>query len=166
MFSTSKCAARKGVDEIDFSRPVVVVELGAGVGNVAEEIAKRMSPTSRLLLIEMNADFVAHLREKFVHDERVEIVEGAAQDVVRIANEVHIENADVVLANLPFSFFDEHTRLDSIHAVNTILKPGGSFIVFIFTRRIRFYLATVFSSITEKRIWWNIPPLRVFVARK
>lgn len=163
---TSDVATKKVCNEIDFSRPVVVVEFGPGTGNVAEEVARRMSPTSRLLLIEANPELVAALQEKFAHDERVEIFEGFAQNAEEIMRHFSIEGADGVLANVPFTFFDEPTRKSIIRAAKSILKPGGIFVAFPFTTTIRPYLQEAFSQVTEKTIWQNIPPLRVFVARK
>lgn len=163
---TSNIATKKVCDEIDFSRPVVVVECGPGTGNVAEEVAKRMSPTSRLLLIEANPEFVAALQEKFAHDDRVEISEGLAQSAEEIIKSFHIEDADVVLANIPFTFFDESTRRGIVTAAKNILKPTGIFIAFPFTTTIKPYLQEAFPRVTEKIIWQNIPPLRVFVASK
>lgn len=163
---TSHIATKKVCDEIDFSRPVVVIEFGPGTGNVAEEVAKRMSPTSRLLLIEANPEFVAALQEKFAHDERVEIFEGLAQDAEEIVNRFSIEGADAVLANIPFTFFDEPTRKNIVRAAKGILKSGGIFVAFPFTTTIHPYLQEAFSQVIEKTIWQNIPPLRVFVAKK
>lgn len=163
---TSNIATRKVCDEIDFSRPVVVVEFGPGTGNVAEEVAGRMSPTSRLLLIEANPEFVAVLQKKFAHDERVEVFEGLAQDGEQIIKQFSIEGVDAVLANIPFTFFDEPTRKSIVRAAKSILKSKGIFVVFPFTTTIRPYLQEAFSRVIEKTIWQNIPPLRVFVARK
>lgn len=163
---TSRSATRKVCDCVDFSRPVVVVEFGPGVGNVAGEIAQRMSPTSRLILIEINPVFVELLRERFAHDERVEVVEGLAQDAERIMQERGIEGADAVLANIPFTFFDDATRRSILFAAKNILKPRGRFIAFPFTTTIRPLLGEVFSSVVEGVIWQNLPPLRVFVATK
>lgn len=151
---------------MDFSRPVVIIEFGPGTGNVAEEVVRRMSPTSRLLLIEANSDFVVALQKKFAHDERVEIFEGLAQDAEEIVKRFSIEGADVVLANIPFTFFDEPTRKNIVCAAKSILKPGGIFVAFPFTTTIRPYLQEAFSHVIEKTIWQNVPPLRVFVARK
>ncbi len=166
VISTSSIATKKVCNEIDFSRPVVVVEFGLGTGNVAEEVAKRMSPTSRLLLIEANPEFVAVLQEKFAHDDRVEIFEGLAQNAEQIIKQFSIEGVDAVLANIPFTFFDEPTRKNIVRAAKSILKLGGIFIVFPFTTTVRSYLQEVFAQVTEKTIWQNIPPLRVFVAKK
>jgi phospholipid N-methyltransferase len=163
---TSRIATKKVCSEIDFLRPVVVIEFGPGTGCVAEEVARRMSPTSRLLLIEANHDFVSALKEKFAHDERVEIFEGFAQNAEEIIKRFSIESADVVLANIPFTFFDEETRKNIVCAAKSILKSGGIFIVFPFTTTVRSYLREAFSHVIEKIIWQNIPPLRVFVARK
>lgn len=163
---TSQNATKKVCKEIDFSRPVVVVEFGPGTGNIAGEVTRRMSPTSRLLLIEANPEFVAVLQEKFANDERVEIFEGFAQDAEKIAKSFHITEVDAVLANIPFTFFDEPTRKAIVAAAKSILKPTGVFIAFPFTTTVRPYLQEAFPHVAEKIVWQNIPPLRVFIASK
>lgn len=163
---TSANATKKVCDEIDFSRPVVIVEFGPGTGSVAEEIVKRMSPTSRLLLIEANPEFVTALQEKFANDERVEIFEGLAQDAEKIVKSFHITEVDAVLANIPFTFFDESTRKAIVAAAKNILKPTGVFIAFPFTTTVKPYLQEAFPHVAEKIVWQNIPPLRVFTASK
>lgn len=163
---TSSHAIQKICNEIDFSRPVVIVEFGPGTGNVAGEIVRRMSPTSRLLLIEANPEFVIALQEKFANDERVEIFEGLAQDAEKIGESFHITGVDAVLANIPFTFFDERTRKAIVTAAKNILKPTGVFIAFPFTTTIKSYLQEAFPQVTKKIIWLNIPPLHVFTARR
>lgn len=162
----SNIVIKKVCNEIDFSRPVVVVEFAPGIGTVAEEVAKRMSPTSRLLLIEANPEFVSALQEKFAHDDRVEIFAGTAPDAEQIMKQFSMERVDTVLANIPFAFFDEPTKKSVIRAAKSMLKPGGVFVVCSFTAMIRPYLQGAFSQVTEKIIWQNLPPLRAFIAKK
>lgn len=163
---TSRRATAHICDAFDFSRPVVMVEYGPGVGNIAEEIARRMSPTSRLVLIEMNDFFVAHLKEKFAHDERVEIIHANAQEAKEVLEKKQVEAVDGIVASIPFSFLSDEARKSITKEAYDMLKPQGVFLIFNFTGDMRTYLRDVFGKGEEKRVWRNIPPLRVFIVKK
>ncbi len=163
---TVPSAAKKIVDQLDFSKPVVVVEYGPGLGPVSGEVARRMSPTSRLILIEQNETFLLQLKEKFSHDERVVIVRGLAQNVAHIVKEHEVEGVDAVISSIPFSFFTPELANTIVRATAHVLKPEGIFLIFQFTHTIAKYLPLSFSRVKHFMIWWNIPPLTVYVARK
>ena len=63
---SSPFLTRQTARRIDFSQPRVVVELGPGEGCHTRQIVKRMNPDSRLILFELDEEFVSHLRKQFV----------------------------------------------------------------------------------------------------
>ncbi len=67
-------------DLLDVGSSDSVIELGAGTGNLSEEILKR-SP-ERLTLVEKDPNMVWHLRMKFSRDPRVDIIQGDIRDVL------------------------------------------------------------------------------------
>ena len=71
---SSPFLTRQTARRIDFSRPRVVVELGPGEGCHTRQIVKRMDPHSRLILFELDEEFVSHLRKQFVRDPRVTVL--------------------------------------------------------------------------------------------
>ena len=60
---SSPFLTRQTARRLDFSRPRVVVELGPGEGCHTREIVKRMDAKSRLILFELDEEFVGHLRK-------------------------------------------------------------------------------------------------------
>lgn len=165
---TSRFAITHLCKLVDFARPVTLVEFGPGIGNVAQALRERMSPTSRLLLIEANHEFVVRLRERFAGDGRVIIVHGLAQDALRLAAEhdVALESVDVVFANIPFTFFDEEVRWRIVRGAKDLLKHGGIFVAFPFTAVVRPYMRRTFAYVQEYIFWKNLPPLRIFIGQK
>src|SRR5438874_3238900 len=71
------------LSRIDWNRARVVVEYGPGIGNMTQEILKRMHPDAVLVAIEMNPEFVRFIRRE-VPDARLHVVCGSASEVREI----------------------------------------------------------------------------------
>ncbi len=71
-----------------------VIELGAGTGNLSEEILRR--GPKKLTLVEKDPDMIRHLRSKFLSDPRVEIVEKDIREVLPV------RGYEKVAANPPY----------------------------------------------------------------
>ena len=82
---SSPFLTRQTASQLDYSRPRVIVELGPGEGCHTREIVKRMGPDSRLVLFEVDPEFVSHLRRQFREDDRVTVLQTDA---------LHIREAD------------------------------------------------------------------------
>src|SRR5262245_34553599 len=59
--------------KVDWSRARTIVEYGPGVGTITAHILARMAPQARLLVLEMNEDFVRYLARTFP-DPRLHVV--------------------------------------------------------------------------------------------
>jgi trans-aconitate methyltransferase len=68
------------LQQIAWHRARVIVEYGPGVGTFTLEILRRMGRDSRLVAIETNPEFVAHLRES-CPDPRLHVAHDSAAEV-------------------------------------------------------------------------------------
>jgi phospholipid N-methyltransferase len=50
------------LDQVNFQKVRNLVELGSGTGVITQEILRRMTTDSRLFALEINSNFVRHLR--------------------------------------------------------------------------------------------------------
>jgi len=50
------------LSRVDWERARVIVEYGPGIGNMTQEILKRMRPDAVLVAIEMNPEFVRFMQ--------------------------------------------------------------------------------------------------------
>jgi phospholipid N-methyltransferase len=50
------------VDQVNFPKARNLVELGSGTGVITQEILRRMTSDSRLFALEINRNFVRHMR--------------------------------------------------------------------------------------------------------
>ena len=97
---------RKTAKRIDFSKPRTVVELGPGEGCHTREIVRRMNAESRLVLIELDDHFAAHLEKQFAHDERVTVVHTDALHLVEALEKLGVSNPDYIVSGIPFTIMD------------------------------------------------------------
>lgn len=71
-FLLDKNLARRAVECLALRGGELVVEIGPGVGSLTEELIP--SPAEKILLLEKDDQFVDYLKEKFVLDQRIEVV--------------------------------------------------------------------------------------------
>jgi phospholipid N-methyltransferase len=150
---------------VDFHRARVIVEYGPGIGNISNAIVGQMHRDACCVLIEVNPDFVRHLRRKFEGDKRVRIVHGSAAAVESVLQSLGLEAADYVISGIPFSTMPEELRFSILTASNRVLRKDGRLLVYQFTRTVRPDLASVFASVDEEFEPRNVLPARLFYCR-
>ena len=107
---SSPFLTRQTARRLDFSQPRVVVELGPGEGCHTREIVKRMDAKSRLILFELDEEFVSHLRKQFVRDPRVTVLNTDALRLPETLQEMGHSHCDYIISGLPFFFIEPSTK--------------------------------------------------------
>lgn len=149
------------LSQIDFAAARVIVEYGPGVGNISKELLTRLAPDARLVLIEMNAEFVAFLHAE-LNDPRVSVVNGSAEDVRRILKQLHLAAADYIISGIPYSTMPADVRRRILAESKKALSRNGQFLVYQFTKTVLPHLQVVFRSIRQDFELLNILPARLF----
>jgi phospholipid N-methyltransferase len=149
---------------LDFNRARVIVEYGPGVGTITTHVLKRMHPDAKLVVIEMNDDFVRFLREN-VRDPRLHVVHGSAADVGPELKKLGYDRADYAISGIPFSTMPPEVRADILQKTNAVLDPQGAFLVYQFSPSIGMHLERAFGQVTRTFEPLNIPPAQLYVAR-
>ena len=158
--ATSPFMVRRILDRMDLAGRRVVVEYGPGTGPFTRALLDRLSPDSRLVLIESNPEFADGLHR--LGDPRVRLFQAGAQDVARLLGP---GRADVVLSGIPFSHFDGPLTSRILEDTRGILREGGAFIAYQCSARLRGPLERVFSSVRVTLEPFHLPPLVVLEAR-
>ena len=152
----------KGVlQPLDLNRARVVVEYGPGVGTITRDLLNRMRPDAKLIVIEMNDEFVRFLRDTF-RDDRLLVVEGSAADVRKILAQNGFAHADYVISGIPLGSMPMAVREHIVRETREALAPGGAFMVYQFTSRVLPELQRVFEVVTRGREWLNVLPAHLF----
>jgi phospholipid N-methyltransferase len=141
------------------------VEYGPGVGTFTQHILQRIPADGTLITIDTNADFTDYVSRKFT-DSRLRAVTGSAAQVREIMADCGFDAADYVLSGLPFSTLPPGVGPAIAEETAAALRPGGAFLVYQFSPRVREFIDPHFEQIDRGFEWMNIPPATLFWAWK
>ncbi len=162
---SSKILIDKMLEPVDWQSTKLFIEYGPGVGTFTQHILDRLAPDSTLLTIDTNPDFTDYLNSKFM-DSRLEAVTGSAANVRKIMAERGFSEADYILSGLPFSTLPAGIGPAIAAETAEALRPGGAFLVYQFSPKVREFIAPHFDRIDKGFEWVNIPPATLFWAWK
>jgi phospholipid N-methyltransferase len=138
-----------------------VVELGPGTGGTSRALLRAMAPRTRLVAIEVNPRFVAHMRRQ-LPDRRLSVHQASASQVGEILATEGLGAADVILSGIPFSTMPRELGLSILEAVRAALRPGGRFVAYQFRDRVESLGREVFGRPKVQTEIRNVPPMRVY----
>jgi phospholipid N-methyltransferase len=175
----AKFVADAGAANDATSRPRRILEVGPGTGAVTRRIVKRMRPTDRLDLVELNDQFVSRLRYGFTHDPALRSVGDRTTILHKMVQDLDDDHGyDLIISGLPLNNFAVQDVEDILAKFQQLLRPDGtlSFFEYIAVRPLR----GVVSGKSEKQrlrgidrimtellrhheirrqsIWVNVPP--------
>jgi phosphatidylethanolamine/phosphatidyl-N-methylethanolamine N-methyltransferase len=167
---TSKWAVKSICNNIDFHKRNVVVEYGPGTGVFTKYLLSKLSPDSKIILIEKNKNFVNILIETFQQYPNVFIYNESAESVNDLLFESGEQSANYVLSGIPFSFFDGQLRDRIVSNTYSVLKDEGSFLpyqtFFQKDEHLKDYLKNYFDEVEDQYFLANLPPMRTYFATK
>lgn len=162
---SSKVLIEKMLAPVDWANTRLFVEYGPGVGTFTQHILDRLAPDATLITIDTNDDFTRYLSRKFT-DSRLIAVTGSAADVRRIVADCGFAEADYILSGLPFSTLPAGIGPAIAAETAGALRPGGAFLVYQFSPKVRQFIAPHFERIDRGFEWRNMPPATLFWAWK
>ena len=160
---SSKVLIDKMLEPVDWGQVRLFVEYGPGVGTFTRPVLDRLGPDAKLIAIDTNPDFVGYLR-KAIDDDRLIAVAGSAADVEMIVAAQGFDHADYVLSGLPFSTLPPGVGAAIGEATAKVIRPGGAFLVYQFSPKVRDFIAPHFERIDRGFEWINVPPATLFWA--
>lgn len=158
---TSLHCVKKVCTNINFKKDFVLVEYGPGDGVFSKYILEKMSPGSKLILIELNEDFYNHLTNT-IQDPRVVIYNTRASEVEAAIDSTLIGNVDYVLSGIPFSFLEKSRKKIVLNATKNILREGGLFLAYQTSGHLKKPVLEVFGNLETEREMLNLPPYLIY----
>jgi phosphatidylethanolamine/phosphatidyl-N-methylethanolamine N-methyltransferase len=149
---------------IDFTTARTVVELGPGEGCHSRRILRRLRQDSRLILIELDAHFAAHLTEQFADDSRVCVVHANALGLSETLKANDVTEPDYIVSGIPFTIMARAVREELLAGIALAMGPASRFITYQATLSISDHQQ--FDLVRKKHCMLNIPPLHVMELRK
>lgn len=160
---SSRLLIEKMLDPVDWANTRLFVEYGPGVGTFTRPILDRLGPDATLVAIDTNADFTSYLNES-IDDPRLIAVTGSAADVGKILADRGLGQADYILSGLPFSTLPPGVGEDIAEATAGAIRPGGAFLVYQFSPKVKNFIDPHFERIERGFEWINVPPATLFWA--
>jgi len=162
---SSPFLTRQTARRLDFSQPRVVLELGPGEGCHTRQIVKRMNASSKLILVELDEEFVAHLKKTFADDPRVTVLHTDAQHLPEILEKLGHTHCDYIVSGLPFLVIDEPVRNKILGNIAGAMNENSRFI----TYQVSDQLCAnkhLFELAGREYCPLNFPPINVFEFKK
>jgi phospholipid N-methyltransferase len=160
---SSRILINRMLDPVDWESTRLVVEYGPGVGTFTRPILDQLGPDATLVTVDTNPDFTSFLRHS-IDDPRLVAVTGSAADVEKILEERALGKADYVLSGLPFSTLPPGVGEKIAEATAKVIRPGGAFLIYQFSPKVRDFIAPHFERIDRGFEWVNVPPATLFWA--
>jgi len=104
-----------------------VVEFGPGTGPFTRAILNAQPAGACYLGVELDTEFVAHLRERFP---REDFAHASAADAFDLHAERGLPPVDAVLCGLPFASLPAGVQDGVVDAIDRLLEHGGTFRTF------------------------------------
>lgn len=143
----------------------IIVEQGAGDGVLTKRLLGIVATNSKVIAIEQNKIFLEILRS--IHDNRLTIWEGFAQDFEYTKFLTSDEKVDIIFSSIPFSFLKKEDREQIVRNAHENLLPGGKLIIFHqYSLLMKGELKKYFSNIKYKFIFRNFLPCFILIAQK
>lgn len=139
------------------------VEYGPGVGTFTRIILERLPEDAKLVTVDTNAEFTEFLRAS-IDDPRLVAVTASASDIEKVLSDRGLPAADYILSGLPFSTLPPGVGEAIGAATARAIRPGGAFLVYQFSPKVRDFIAPVFDRIERGFEWLNVPPATLFWA--
>jgi phospholipid N-methyltransferase len=162
---SSRVLIDKMLRPVDWANTRLFVEYGPGVGTFTRPILDRLAPDATLVTVDTNPDFTRYLKES-IDDPRLVTVNGSAADVENILADRGLGQADYVLSGLPFSTLPPGVGDEIAEATASVIRPGGAFLVYQFSPKVRDFIKPHFDRIERGFEWVNVPPATLFWAYK
>ncbi len=159
VYESSRYVSRNITNEININKPQIVIELGGGSGNITETILSKLHPDSALYCFEIAPQFYEALGE--IHDQRFHLITESASHVNEYFEKSSI---DIIISGLPLSLFDYDDRSQLLNDCYGLLKSGGVFRQFLYSRR-KEYFMPIFDRM-ETSVEMNLPPAVLYSCYK
>ncbi|HMK24173.1 MAG TPA: rRNA adenine N-6-methyltransferase family protein, partial [Terriglobales bacterium] len=101
--------------QVDWEKAEVLVEYGPGVGTITQEILKRMRPDAKLVVIELNPQFVDFLQNR-IEDPRLHVVLGSASEARSVLANLNLARANYIISGIPYSLIPDPARREILES--------------------------------------------------
>ena len=103
---------------VDKDKKQIIIEYGAGHGNITKGILDKMNAESVLYAFEIHSDFCKQL--ELINDKRLKIVNLSASEVYKVTDMPN--SVDCIISSIPFSFIPDEILQEILMEVTSYAK--------------------------------------------
>lgn len=170
VFATGPTASQTLIDAIPDHSSHAVVELGVGTGAITQRIAPKMgSSPERYLGVELNEDLLEFVSERFP---QLRFVKDSAENFPKYLT--NGGKVSAVVSSLPWTLMPPAAVVGTLDGIHKHLSADGVFATYMTLhvlatpagRRFQEQMRERFSRLETKIVIENLPPAKIFIARK
>lgn len=159
LIPSSKKSSKAMLTGIDFTKVQTVVELGPGVGSFTEELLNRVQPSTNVILIEIDKDFIQILEKKY--GDKVVIVNESAENLNQILSNRGIGKVDLIISSLPISL-PKQIFNNVLQCIQDHTEKGAVFRYFTYVPSVmkKYYELLPIKKVSS--VYRNFPPMYIY----
>ena len=172
LIPSSQALAKLMTDTASVAQADVIVEFGAGTGVFTEQIQAERRKGSHFLSFEINEDFARITKERCPD---VDVLNESASKTLERLKDRNLDGCDCIVSGLPWATLPKEIQEELFSTMVQALKPNGIFATFGYIQ------SSIMPNVTQFRakldgvfqetgvthyIWSNMPPARIYWARK
>lgn len=161
VYKTSKQVEREICSGIN-ANTRLVIEFGAGQGNITREILRTLPSDARLISFEVNADFCHTICEQ-ITDKRLHLVNGSALDFGEYVQSCEVP--DVFISSLPLTIMNKGDVDQLLARIIDAMNGDSSFHQVMYSKVLAKRFKQLFGRY-DYQTTMNLPPAFVFHCRK
>jgi phospholipid N-methyltransferase len=146
---------------VDKNKKQVIIEYGAGHGNITRGILAKMNDNSILYAFEIHSDFCQQLEQ--IKDSRLKVINMSASEVYQVTNK--LESVDCIISSIPFSFISNNVLEEILYKSHILLKENGFMTQVLYSSRHLKHYKKYFKKCTTK-IVMNVPLATIYECQK
>lgn len=158
------------------SKPLRILEVGAGTGSITEVIASSLRSIDCLDAVELSEDMSVVLHKKFDSKSNISV------HCISILDWSPQYHYDFIISTLPFTLFDIDMMVNAIEHLKKLIKPYGvlSFVAYLGGSTLKSFFAFGGQGREQRKksailknlrgtyeigstvVWKNVPPINVY----
>jgi phospholipid N-methyltransferase len=155
---TSSQVVQEIIREVNPHHQQIIVEFGAGPGNITKGILERMHPESKLISFEIEEDFLTDLRK--INDSRLTIINDSAE---KLDKYLEGKKATLILSSIPITIMPKSVYQTIMVQIQQNLQESGTYHQVLYSNQKKRF--SEFFPVIDTKWVFNIPMASIHTCR-
>ncbi len=159
---SSKFLVNNMLKSIDFSKPLVIVEFGAGNGAFTKSLITKVHKQSKLISFELNDDFVQELSQRLGKHQQLNLIHDSAFNFEEHLQNLGVKKVDYFVSSLPLALFNAQQKSEFLKTCSNYLQADGKFLQYQYSLNSYKKLKQNFNKVGLGFTLINVPPAFIY----